>query len=97
MFKSIAESNGIHRARVVNPDPGAMPWYKDFNILDLGMLGSPVLAQLSRMPVVADHILGFVRHDLSTPSTPQLPGVPPVVNCRTLLDVGDTEILGFCT
>lgn len=63
-FASLAKSNDIQRALVANPDLGVMSWHKEFNILDLGMLGSPVIARLHQDPVVADYILDFAKPDL---------------------------------
>ncbi len=45
-FLSAAEENDIHRATVSNPDLGIVSWYKQFNIVDLGGLGSPLITYI---------------------------------------------------
>lgn len=45
-FVQLSNENDISRPLVSNPDLGAMTWYKQFNVLDLGMLGTPEMAKL---------------------------------------------------
>ncbi len=46
-FTWLAEQEALPRPTVANPDLGAMSWHKQFNIVDLGKLGSPIMAKLS--------------------------------------------------
>ena len=62
-FVQVAEENQIQRPLISNPDLGAMTWYKQHNVLDLGRLGSPVLSRLIEDRAVADYILDFARPD----------------------------------
>lgn len=54
----------IPRPTIANPDLGLMSWHKDFNILDLGMLGSPVLSQLKNEQEIADFFFDVAAPDL---------------------------------
>ena len=63
-FNAIAQNNEIRRPLVSNPDLGVMSWHKQFNILDLGMLGSPVMANLHKNPGIADYVLDFTKPDI---------------------------------
>ena len=62
-FKSLAAAHDIQRPLVANPDLGVMSWHKEFNILDLGMIGSPVMASLNNDPSVGDYVLDFAQPD----------------------------------
>lgn len=62
-FVALADENDIQRPLVANPDLGIMSWHKNHNILDLGMLGSPVVAELARNPGIGDYFLDFARPD----------------------------------
>ncbi|MBM3294474.1 MAG: hypothetical protein FJY82_08100 [Candidatus Aminicenantes bacterium] len=45
-FLSLAEEHDLFRPAVANADLGLMSWSKEFNVVDLGRLGSPVLSRL---------------------------------------------------
>ena len=47
---TFALENKIARPTIANPDLGAMSWHKQFNIVDLGGLGSPLLVRLTGEP-----------------------------------------------
>lgn len=63
-FKKIASEENISRPTVANPDLGIMSWYKDINILDLGMIGSPVLSKIKSAPIASDFIFEFLSPDI---------------------------------
>ena len=46
-FARLARQEGLVRPTVANPDLGIMSWHKQFNIVDLGRLGSPIMAKLN--------------------------------------------------
>ena len=58
-----AKKEEIPRPSFANPDLGAISWHKDFNIVDMGKLGSPVLARLNNPVVIKDYIFKFVAPD----------------------------------
>lgn len=62
-FLRLSEQNQLPRPLVSNPDLGVMSWHKSFNILDLGMLGSPVVAGLADEKELSDYVLGFAQPD----------------------------------
>jgi len=45
---AIATKQALFRPALANPDLGAVSWHKEFNAVDLGKLGSPVLARVAR-------------------------------------------------
>lgn len=66
VFQRLARKHRIHRATVACPDLGYISWHKDFNIVDLGWLGSPVLAKLKHNAHPSTHreyILEFAQPD----------------------------------
>lgn len=63
-FKEIALKNRIDRATISNPDLGVMTWYKEFNEVDLGKLGSPTMAKLSGKPKLTEYYLDFMLPDI---------------------------------
>ena len=68
-----AEKNNIHRATISNPDLGALSWHKQFNIVDLGRLGSPVMAQLKDDPDgLKAYYLDYVQPDFIAAHSPWL-------------------------
>jgi len=62
-FAKLAEAHNIDRPLVSNPDLGAMTWHKQFNVFDLGALGSPVVAKLSETKLISNYLLEFARPD----------------------------------
>lgn len=60
----IALKEHIYRPTVANPDLGVMSWHKQFNIVDLGGLGSPILVRVTNQRVMADYLLDFALPDL---------------------------------
>ncbi|MFC1572023.1 hypothetical protein ACFL6M_00330 [Candidatus Eisenbacteria bacterium] len=60
----LAESEELPRPTIANPDLGAVSWWKDCNVVDIGMLGNPILSKLRHGPLLADYILEFAAPDL---------------------------------
>jgi len=63
-FTQIAKENNIERPTISNPDLGVMTWYKQFNDIDLGMLGSPIMAKLRNGPLMSEYYLNYGLPDL---------------------------------
>ena len=47
VFARIASAEDLYRPTVANPDLGVMSWHKQFNVIDMGSLGSPLIARLA--------------------------------------------------
>ena len=62
-FARIAEAEALPRPMVSNPDLGAVSWHKQFNIIDLGLLGSPIMAK-SLGPLRADYFFNYAAPDI---------------------------------
>jgi len=60
----IAQQQGLERPSFANPDLGIMSWNKEFNLLDLGMLGSSMFAKVRQGPILADYFFDFAAPDL---------------------------------
>ena len=60
----IAKANSIHRATVSNPDLGVMTWHKQFNVVDLGMLGTPEMAKLRGRLSLGNYYLNVALPDV---------------------------------
>ena len=63
-FNKIAAEHHIYRATVSNPDLGVMSWYKQFNVIDLGVLGSPIMAKLENGPEITEYYLNYGLPDI---------------------------------
>lgn len=63
-FISIAKDNNIQLPTVSNPDLGVMTWRKNINVVDLGMLGTPIMANLKNGPLLADYYLNYAKPDI---------------------------------
>jgi hypothetical protein len=63
-FNQIAAEHNIYRATVSNPDLGVMSWYKQFNVIDLGVLGSPIMAKLENGPEITEYYLNYGLPDI---------------------------------
>jgi hypothetical protein len=46
LVNAVARSSDIPRPTLANPDLGAVSWHKDFNIIDLGKLGSAIVPRV---------------------------------------------------
>ena len=60
----IAQREGLERPSFANPDLGMISWNKEFNLLDLGMLGSSIFAKVRQGPILADYFFDFAAPDL---------------------------------
>lgn len=65
----------IPRPRLANPDLGLMSWHKDFNIVDMGFLGSPVLTRLDGTSLAARRDMAHYFFDIAAPDLVELHGV----------------------
>jgi hypothetical protein len=63
-FAALAERESLPRPTVANPDLGIMSGRKQFNVLDLGMLGTPMMAKLTSAPVLSDYFFDYAAPDL---------------------------------
>ena len=65
---AIAQRESLPRPTVAIPELGVTSWHKQFNIVDLGMLGSPIMAASLRSRTnvawVADYFLDYARPDI---------------------------------
>ena len=63
-FMSISKEHNITRPTISNPDLGVMTWYKQLNDIDLGMLGSPIMAKLKDGLMMTEYYLNYGLPDL---------------------------------
>ncbi|HEX8545611.1 MAG TPA: hypothetical protein VF691_01540, partial [Cytophagaceae bacterium] len=64
-FLKIKSENDLERPLVANPDLGDVSFYKEFNILDLGFIGSPVLSKLVKVPELSrEYIMNVMTPDI---------------------------------
>lgn len=63
-FAGIAEKEQLPLPTIANPDLGVMSWHKQYNIVDLGMLGTPIMAKLKNDPMLADYFFDYVAPDM---------------------------------
>ena len=63
-FVIAAEKEKLPRPTISNPDLGVMSWHKQFNIVDLGMLGTLIMAKLQNGPAMANYFFDFAAPDL---------------------------------
>ena len=64
-----SDRESLPRPTVSNPDLGARSWHKDFNVVDLGRLGSPVLAKAGSPArrtgsFTEDYLFDFIAPDV---------------------------------
>jgi hypothetical protein len=65
-FRALQKKHDIARPTICNVDLGMMSWHKEFNILDLGRLGNPVIARLLKegnKKAVADYVFDLAAPD----------------------------------
>jgi hypothetical protein len=60
----IAQQQDLFRPSFANPDLGVISWNKEFNLLDLGMLGSSIFAKVRQGPILADYFFDFAAPDI---------------------------------
>lgn len=63
-FARIGLEEGIARPTVANPDLGVVSWHKQFNIVDLGLLGSSLVARIEPGPVFNSYFLEHAAPDM---------------------------------
>ncbi len=63
-FAGLANQESLPRPTVSNPDLGVMSWHKQFNIIDLGKLGTPVMAKLVNGPILGDYFFDYAAPDM---------------------------------
>lgn len=63
-FARIAREQGIPRPTVANPDLGVVSWHKQFNVVDLGLLGSALVSRLGQGPALNDYLLEHAAPDI---------------------------------
>lgn len=62
-FLRILEPELLPRPMVSNPDLGAISWHKQFNVIDLGQIGSPLMTKLPSSSR-ADYFLYYATPDI---------------------------------
>jgi hypothetical protein len=63
-FMNIAKNHNILRPTISSADLGVTTWYKQLNNIDLGMLGSPIMAKLERGPMMTEYYLNYGLPDI---------------------------------
>ncbi len=65
-FIKIAEAESLPRPTVSTPDLGVLSWHKQFNIVDLGWLGSPIMAKMKHQPIAiqSDYFFNYAAPDM---------------------------------
>jgi hypothetical protein len=62
-FLEISRREQLPRPSVSTPDLGKLSWPKHFNVVDLGMLGTPPMALLKRPAQIADYYFDYAAPD----------------------------------
>ena len=62
-FARIASAEDLQRPTVANPDLGVMSYHKQFNVIDMGRLGSPLIARLASW-TRADYFFHYAAPDM---------------------------------
>jgi hypothetical protein len=62
-FLRLASENDIRRATIANPDLGIMTYFKNFDDVDLGMIGSPIIARMKKGRPLTIYVTDFVQPD----------------------------------
>ena len=60
----IAKQHDLPRAAVAAPDLGVLSWHKDFNVVDLGRIGSPVIAKSYNSDILNDYFFDHIAPDI---------------------------------
>jgi hypothetical protein len=63
-FVHAARENGITRPTVASPDLGVLSWYKQANVVDLGSLGSSVIARVDLGPRLNRYLFDYAAPDM---------------------------------
>ena len=62
-FARISNTEDLPRATVANLDLGVVSWHKQFNVVDMGFLGSPLIAKL-QPPLRSDYFFHYAAPDI---------------------------------
>ena len=60
----VARRHDLPRATVATPDLGVLSWHKNFNVVDLGRIGSPLIAKTYNSPILNDYFFDHIAPDL---------------------------------
>ena len=63
-FAKIAEIESLPRPTIAIPDLGALSWYKQFNILDISYIGTPIRAKVKNGPIASDYFFDYAAPDM---------------------------------
>jgi hypothetical protein len=63
-FERVAAANGIQRPTVANPDLGIVSFHKQFNVIDLGGLGSAMVSHLGPGPTLSRYLFDHAAPDM---------------------------------
>ena len=63
-FTKIAETESLPRLTIATSALGVLSWYKEFNVVDIGWLGTPIMAKLREGPIVADYFFDYAAPDM---------------------------------
>ena len=65
-FTTIAKIESLPRPTIASSLLGALSWHKQFNIIDIGWLGSPIMAKLRNgpVPIVSDYFFDYAAPDM---------------------------------
>lgn len=63
-FERIGREEGIARPTVANADLGVVSWPKTVNVVDMGLLGSPLFARLQDHAALNDYFFGHAAPDM---------------------------------
>jgi hypothetical protein len=63
-FERMSRENDLPRATVANPDLGLLSWSKQFNIVDLGLLGSSLLPRLEAGAALNNFFFDYAAPDM---------------------------------
>lgn len=62
--RDFGNENDLHRVNLATPDLGKISYLKEFNITDIGLLGSPLMAKMYRdKDMLEAYFLGFAQPD----------------------------------
>ena len=61
---NLQREHNLFRPTVGNADLGLMSWHKEFNIIDLGRIGDPVISRLKEPRLITDYLFDFAAPDI---------------------------------
>ena len=63
-FTKTAEIESLPRPTMATSALGVLSWYKEFNVVDIGWLGTPIIAKIRQGPIVADYFFDYAAPDM---------------------------------